>query len=525
MYKALIVEDDRIVRQYMSDLSIWSEFDIEITDVARDGVEALEKKKQWNPDLIITDISMPRMDGIEMIEEIRELDQTVYIMVLSCHDEFEYVKEAMKLGADEYILKDTFSEETLMEILPHTVKSLRKGNHKEENFYARQDLKFYFFNQLMAGTLVGEERETKRVEAQIAGKFIHCAVINCYMAKWNLIKYQSLLPEWDHYSRQVLENLENHFGKYLENYKDYIEILYLGEGHFCCFVDVSNECRVSQMQQQLIKIVSVMGQCLKQEPYQYVTGVSDICAGEANVKQAVLQARNMVKLSFYTEETVLYYAGGLGHHIVDKLPENVNHLRKQLPIFLKEDKDDEIIFALQNAVKDFKKEFTAPNLVIKWVKDMDQSLQVEREEDFYASIFTIKDVESVCAEYKVHILSLLVSTVPEYLSPALCSALTYIHENYKNKIGLKEVAGAIHMNASYLSTLFQKEMSVGFARYLLELRIRTAKKLLVNTNYKVKDVAEQSGFYDYHYFARAFKNMTDLSPLEYRKANKREGLF
>lgn len=522
MYKALIVEDDRIVRGYMSGLKIWNDFEIEIVDGARDGVEALEKKQQIDPDLVITDISMPQMNGLDLIREIRRLDSTVYILVLSCHDEFKYVKEAMKLGANEYMLKDTFGEETLKEMLPNIVESLRHNDKGVDDSYAKQDLKFYFFNQLIAGTLVGEERELKRQEAGIVGKYLNCAVINCSVAQWSRISEQSLLPNWERYSRILLEKLESYMAKHLENYRDYLEILYLGEGHFCCFVDVSNDHRMSQMQQQLIEIVSVIWRCLKEESYRYVLGVSDICMGDTNIKQAIFQARNMVKLSFYLDEAVLYYAGGRGNRVTEHLPSCCERLLEQLPVYLKEDKNVEIATAFQKVVDTFRKEYTAPNLVIKWLRDMDHSLGVERDSEFYRSVHKIVDVEQVCNEYKDVVLSMLVSPMPEHVSPSLGSAVAYIHENYKNKIGLKEVAEAVHLNASYLSTVFQKEMGVGFSRYLMELRMKTAKKILVNTNYKIKEVAEQSGFYDYHYFARSFKTVTGLSPLEYRKKYRNE---
>lgn len=519
-YQALIVEDDRIVRSYMSGLAVWSEYDIEIADVARDGVEALEKKHELQPDLIITDISMPQMNGIELIKEIRRNDQTVYIMVLSCHDEFEYVKEAMKLGANEYVLKNTFSEESLTDILPNTIKSLEETHDSsDQHFYAKQDRKFYFFNQLMAGSLTGNEREERRIEAGIAGKYVNCAVINFCIAKWSEIKGQSLLPDWDRYSRQLLERITGYFARYMSERCDYTESIYLGEGHFCAFVDVSNERRVSRMQQQLIETAAVIQKCLKEEPYHYVLGVSDVCAGESNIKQAVSQARNMVKAGFYLDDAVLYYAGGLGNHITARLPGLAVDLLRRLPEYLKEDQSEEIISQIRAVISCFKEEFTNPGTVVKWLKDMDHILQIEREMEYYNQIHSIGDVDQICEGYKGQILMLPVKEIPGDISPTMHSALIYIHENYKKKISLKDVAEDIHLNAAYLSTLFNKEMPIGFSRYLLELRMKTARKLLVNTNYKVKEVAEKAGFYDYHYFARAFKTLTGLSPLEYRKAN------
>lgn len=517
-YRGIIVEDDRIVRSYMMGLDVWENYDIEIIDGARDGVEALEKINQLKPDLVVTDISMPQMNGVELIREIRAFDRFVYIMVLSCHDEFEYVKEAMKLGADEYILKNTFNEKELAATLADTVQTMaEKQGQSGQLSYDKQDLKFYFFNQTIAGSLTGEEREKRRQEAGIIGAYVNSAVISFCITQWSKVKSETLLPELERYSRHLLQRLGEHINRYLNERSDYIEIIYLGEGNYCCFVDLSEERRVSQMQQQLIETVSVIHKCLQKEPYDYVIGVSDVCTGEANVKQATFQARKMVKLSFYQEDPVLYHAGGLGNNITERLPETAAELLRQLPGYLNEDGGEVVNERLREVLMMFREELTAPGVVIKWLKDLDHLLQIERDFEWYSHIYRIADVERSCNEYEEKLLLHSRRQIPDGVSPPMRSALEYIHKHYKEKIGLKEVAEAVHLNAAYLSGLFNREMPVGFPKYILNLRMETAVKLLRNTNYKVKEVAGKAGFYDYHYFARAFKSIQGCSPLEYRK--------
>ena len=120
MKQALLVDDDYLVRSYLKMLPSWEKAGFVIAADVRDGEEALECLKKEEFDLIVTDIAMPLMDGIELIREIRKTDRNIYIIVLSCHDEFEYVKKAMKEGADEYVLKNTLNEETLYQLLTET---------------------------------------------------------------------------------------------------------------------------------------------------------------------------------------------------------------------------------------------------------------------------------------------------------------------------------------------------------------------------------------------------------------------
>ena len=111
MRKALLADDDFLVRSYLKMLSSWEKAGFEITADVRDGEEALEVLDREKIDLVVTDIAMPLMDGIELIREIRRKYPDIYVIVLSCHDEFEYVKKAMKEGADEYVLKNTLNEQ------------------------------------------------------------------------------------------------------------------------------------------------------------------------------------------------------------------------------------------------------------------------------------------------------------------------------------------------------------------------------------------------------------------------------
>ena len=110
MRKALLADDDFLVRSYLKMLSSWEKAGFEITADVRDGEEALEVLDREKIDLVVTDIAMPLMDGIELIREIRRKYPDIYVIVLSCHDEFEYVKKAMKEGADEYVLKNTLNK-------------------------------------------------------------------------------------------------------------------------------------------------------------------------------------------------------------------------------------------------------------------------------------------------------------------------------------------------------------------------------------------------------------------------------
>ena len=131
MIRTVIVDDDFLVRSYLKQLGAWERADYQIAADARDGEEALNIIEKLGPDVVVTDISMPLMDGIELIRRIREQNQAVYIIVLSCHDDFEYVKQALSLQAVDYILN--IPKFTKKNSLEHTRQFLRfLGNPERE---------------------------------------------------------------------------------------------------------------------------------------------------------------------------------------------------------------------------------------------------------------------------------------------------------------------------------------------------------------------------------------------------------
>ena len=117
MKKVLIVDDDFLVRTYLKQMIPWEAHGFYIIGDAKNGREALEILRRDGADIIIADMSMPIMDGIELTRQVKKISPRTHILILSCHDDFVYVREAMKLGIDDYLLKNDLSEATLLDAL------------------------------------------------------------------------------------------------------------------------------------------------------------------------------------------------------------------------------------------------------------------------------------------------------------------------------------------------------------------------------------------------------------------------
>ena len=187
---------------------------------------------------------MPVMDGIELIRKIREENRDIYIIVLSCHDDFEYVKEAMRLGADEYVLKNSLDEDSLYDTLEKSARLIEKRREKSQEqartrkliHLGSHALKYYFFNGLISGMLKNQAREEKRVEAGIAGKYFNSAVICMFMENWAERERQWTPLEVEQYSHHSATDCWNVRRSFLGQKVNLRKWSILAQGFFAVFL-------------------------------------------------------------------------------------------------------------------------------------------------------------------------------------------------------------------------------------------------------------------------------------------------
>ena len=526
MYRTLVADDDFLVRSYLKTLDSWEKAGYEIVNDAEDGEEAYNFLRKGKVDVLVTDLSMPVMDGIELIRRIREENREIYIIVLSCHDDFEYVKEAMRLGADEYVLKNSLDEDSLYETLEKSARLIEKRRRKSQEQaqtrklirFGSHALKYYFFNGLISGTLKGQAREEKRVEAGITGKFFNSAVICMFMEKWAERERQWTPLEVEQYSHNFRHRLLERTEELLGTENEASEVIYLGAGIFCCFLDLSEDCRTSVMQQRLTEAAASCYRHCQEDFCEFGISVSSVCMGEEGIRQAYQQAREMMKIRFYEKKDILYFEGSKKADSV--LPESAEKLAGNMLSMKAGNERKKAEELWEQVLADCRKRYTDGRILVQWLKKMNQTAGIERDSIWYDEI---EDIEELAEKGNSCIAELFaggVEEVPEGISSAVKKALEFIREHYEEPISLQDAADAAEVNPAYLSYLFKQEMEIGFSNYVQELRIDCAKKLLSGTNCKVKDVALRSGFGDYHYFSKTFKKITGMSPAEYRKGSE-----
>ena len=526
MKKALLADDDYLVRSYLKMLPAWEEAGFCIHADVRDGEEALDVLEKETIDLVVTDIAMPLIDGIQLIHEIRKRYKNIYIIALSCHDEFEYVKRAMQEGADEYILKNTLDEKSLYSILSVAMSHIEKRHieNKELETEARpsqiqfSNKKYLFFNQVLVGSLKGEEREQEQKKAGVKGIYKNSAVIVLKLEEKETIEDPWEEIKKEQYCLEFLERLTKEVDELLVEHENEREIIYIGNGVFCCFIDLSEIHKSSVMYQKLTSTASACYKICKKEKECFSIGVSNICIGFESLRQAYQQARTMVKMCFYEEGGIAYYENG--KCVGTKLPSEAEIMIQQIDVFKYKHDRDGFQKMGEQAVGAFKRESTEKRLVFQWLRKVRRVCGID-EEEYFVGGYSIEKVIEVLKKIEENFFQEDKRGISEKVSQPVRIAEEYVANHFRESIGLNDAANVAGVNSTYLSYLFHQEMGIGFASYLLNLRIEYAKKILVESSLKMREISEKSGFNDYHYFSKVFKKMNGVSPAEYRKAHKK----
>lgn len=222
MLKIVIVEDETLVRIGLKSILNWEEEGYEIVGEGDSGVSGLELIRKTNPDIVITDIKMPGMDGIEMMQKALKINNNLKFIVLSNHNEFHLVREAMKLGAKDYLLKLEIKAEVLTKILSNIKREILTELNSEDKSTFMEDqirenktiLRGEFFKDLFSNILANDEQIHEK--ARNLGIELHERQFACALIKANYGKisenysYEDMKP-LDISIQNILEEISNEF--------------------------------------------------------------------------------------------------------------------------------------------------------------------------------------------------------------------------------------------------------------------------------------------------------------------------
>nr|WP_092070530.1 response regulator [Dendrosporobacter quercicolus]NSL48284.1 response regulator [Dendrosporobacter quercicolus DSM 1736]SDM11768.1 Two-component response regulator, YesN/AraC family, consists of REC and AraC-type DNA-binding domains [Dendrosporobacter quercicolus] len=528
MIKVLLVDDDFLVRTYLKQLIDWEREGFYLLGAAKDGHEALQLASAQAPDLIITDVCMPVMDGVGLIRELKASGHPAGIIVLSCHDDFAFVKEAMQLGADEYLMKNDLDANYLIEVLNkvgnqifrrHNCGMTKKRIHQLAEI-GLEKLGCDFVVSLSEGNPPEEKIKAMAKEAGVSSPLASYAFLILKIGDWK--KRKEALNEGERvvFQRSFLQMCQTALEGARYPAKQFSYCFQLSEAEYVVLLDFSAEVSTARKHQTLHMTAENL--CRFGERYfnlDLLEGSSTIQSGIALLPQAYHQAQEALQHRFYDEGPIFLF---------DALSPFTYQLPRPAEEFLLQ-ADRQII---KGPVEELEQDFAGvldllrarrvyPGLVRKWLKAVNEQAGIEQPDQFYQAIEKITDIAQCHQPYwqKAAVLS---ENYREGTHPAVRQAIAFIQKNYTRPLSLQDAAVFVQLNPAYFSSLFKKDTGITFSEYLLQCRMNKVKRLLFTTSRRLKDIARQSGFYDYRHFCKLFKMLTGKTPRNYRQSMVKE---
>ncbi|MCX7709988.1 MAG: response regulator [Clostridia bacterium] len=530
MYKLLVVDDEpRQVRALANIISqLRPGYEIQ---TACDGQEALEVLLNTPVDIVFTDIRMPNLDGLQLIERLYERGYTSKIVILSGYGEFEYAQKAIRFGVNDYLVKP-ISKTDLQDILSKVENALKdelEAKSREEELKKKLDnsLPVYLEHQLnkwVAGQVNKEEQV--EIESIFPYKGYGLVLITVFRKTQN----------WPQESNS--EFLQ--YAKYLM--KESLDTL----GHSISFFSRSDKCQMvtvlvsdRPLNHQSAENLRKIHQYIKTMKDKYnISATIGISEKTDNIFDGITDsfrsAQNSIDRRFYLglEKVILDANGSANSNI---LPSGISLVENEISEAIRcKDKGrvSKITSGIFEKIKskcDVRPRQLKEDLTYLLLNQANSVSNLLGSENYGALITEIKNKPLQCEEYSelwhfvnetlYKIIDITDDKSNDKNGILMDKCKKFIEESFMEDISLEIVAQKYFFNPSYFSNLFKSYVGIGFSEYLLKVRIQNAKQLLKDTGDSMADVAGKVGFRDPTYFNRVFKREVGISPLKYRQMN------
>jgi two-component system response regulator YesN len=518
-YQVFFVEDEIVTREGIRDHVDWAAHGFELCGEAPDGEMALPLLQATRPDVLITDIKMPFMDGLQLCKIVRERMPRTKVVILSGHDEFDYAQQAVKLGVTEYLLKPVTAQQ-LQQVLQRLALQLDRERKEEEALRGlRQQVeesRAALIERLWFKLLVGAISLPDAIEqSELLGVDL---IARCYLVVVIRIAPRHSGAKLDYSgcqrAQEVVSNLVGNDPDVSVLRKDLEELVLIVKGNTPEYLLEAREVLLDQIQTQV-----------DQSTCQLIVGVGAPRSRMTDLGQSFLEALAAV------ENAARDQAGepAAGATAAEWLTVDKSALEDYLKCGVSEELEDffdSFILPLgttrrSTIVKNYivlDIVFTTARLIRQWGGEPDQVLpELNRLEALLANVDTIEDIKEHTQPILNRALSFRDAQANAQHSGVIQQAREYIHEHYMDSdISLHLLASRVGHSPSRFCTVFSEATGQTFKAYLTELRIKRAKELLRTTGLRPAEISDQVGYNDPHYFSLVFRKATGLSPRDFR---------
>lgn len=520
MYKLMIVDDEEAIRNGIANSINWNEWGYEVTAVLANGEEAVAEIKKDKPHVVLADIRMPKMDGVELMQYLNKNYPEIKIVILSGYNDYEYLNMSIKNQVTEYLLKPTDMDE-FEEVFSKMKKRLDQEEEKKREY---QDLK----KNQMATYLDNLIRGYGFTEEELEDAYLSEASQEYFVVILEADSKYEIKEEAYRIQRRLIKTVEQFdseklSGDFFRNYEEKVVGIIRAREGFLDKEDISEY--ISSLQK---KLGESMGMSVS-------LGVSVVCNDFRMLPQCYEQARCCIRQKQFIgkQSSVVFYE--------ELQEENFRYYavafdEERIMTMLLNNKEDEIRSEIHKVMGNFKDKYLKKYWYVDWIcqeflfhisrkllrydlrleelmqeqgkhyQDITQCTSLEEREQFLLEV--LERVEQYLlknrAENKKK--NTLALHVRELVDQEYCS----------NLMSLEYVAMKVKKNAAYISRIFKNEFECNFSDYVTQKRLEYSKELLADPALKVYEIADKTGWADVSNFIKVFKRNCGESPSEYR---------
>jgi two-component system response regulator YesN len=525
--RVLIVEDEPGICALIKSLIEWNDLELEYVGYATDGLKAFERISELHPDIVISDISMPKMNGLEMIRKTREIGLNTKFIIVSGYSHFEYAQQAIRYNVDSYLLKP-INQTELNNSLKRILSTLRVQQDMQK--FNRLKIRQSLLNDLFWDNIsVSKSIEDINKEYQFNFKKGCFAVGQVYLD----MKIESEAKNSNMYTSSIISCLSDALTPYLYDFE-------IAEQN-SCLVFIVNFCKsdtnaIMCAYANTIKNMNFHG--IIGDELAVTLGIGKLIENISNLPMSCKTAKDAIKSRIILGTDRVICADNFDYkEQLQKQPftdEESKTLSSILDTCHAKALDD---FVRNQVAQDLSYAACCPYKLFEALSETIHRILAEMYVHNLTSQNISSDVTSIISKLeKCYSKELLVDAVCTYITAFLTTdtgndmventmviktALSYINNHYSEQIRLQDVSNAVYLSHHYFGKFFKNKLGISFSDYLTNLRIDKAKGMLKDIKYNISEISNKVGYNDSKYFCRIFKTQVGVTPKEYRKLHHR----
>lgn len=519
--KVMIVDDEPIFRMGIRSCVPWDEIGCSVCGEAANGKDALSAIQEYHPDVVFLDIKMPVMDGIEVMRRLAETHQKPYVVILSCFNEYEYVREAMKLGAYDYLFKPVMGAEEITNVLIEIRDKCNDARKNDKNCEKEIVMKIQEILRESVELGVSSENKQQLIELDrdlVQDGFIVVGV--CFEKDREKVRPSETVMQ---FCQNALTDVFGEHGIYCFFYEK-TDIFY-------GVIKASERGFLSQqkMKAEMLKAVSQIEQRTGSE---IRIGISHLRGSIDTYTDYINQVLQVLSTSWFTREKIAFPIWKKGNK--DDRQKQYDNYTVKLQELLGKREIGKIRELLDEIKEDvirseyyFENDycyFLATNMVA-FMRHFQGGEVLERlllgNIGLISNLYHKFDIDAANEEC-CHVLEICYGAVENMESGknqevVIRQAMAYIQENYAQRLSLDDLADRYHLNKNYFCKIFKEISGKTLVNFITEVRLEKATELLEKSDKKIGTIAVDVGFLNYSYFCKTYRKYYNISPTEVRR--------